>query len=187
MENNLISDGKIGSFYRYINKKLNGSNGIAPLINSNGALVTDNTTKATLLNSYFGSVFTTDNGIIDANRLPAKVYSTMPPVFFTPAMVSKYTKRLKRNGSAGPDGIPAEFYKITGNSISYPLSIIFNLSIQHGELPDIWKCASVTPVFKKGSPSDPANYRPISLTCIACKLMECGIKECLLNHLLNCA
>ena len=58
-----------------------------------------------------------------------------------------------------------------------PLSIIFNLSIQTGELPDIWKVASVTPIFKKGSQSDPANYRPISLTCVACKLLETGIKS----------
>jgi len=38
-------------------------------------------------------------------------------------------------------------------------------------------------VFKKGSPSDPSNYRPISLTCVACKLLEAGIKVNLLNHL----
>ena len=30
----------------------------------------------------------------------------------------------------------------------------------------------VSPVFKKGPKSDPANYRPISLTCILSKLME---------------
>ena len=30
----------------------------------------------------------------------------------------------------------------------------------------------MSPVFKKGSRSDPANYRPVSLTCISCKLLE---------------
>jgi len=62
---------------------------------------------------------------------------------------------------------------------------MFNLSIQISELPDTWRVVSVTPIFKKGSPSDPANYRPISLTCVACKLLETGIKTSLLNHLLR--
>jgi len=185
IEDNLINDGRIGCFYRYINKKLNGSNGIAPLRNSNGELVYNDHDKATLLNDYFGSVFTTDNGVIDPSRLPKKINAHMPPVFFTPMDVSKCIKQLKHNGSAGPDNLPAEFYKAAGSYILLPLSVIFNMSIQTGELPEVWKCASVTPVFKKGTPSDPANYRPISLTCIACKLLESGVKVNLLNHLLT--
>ena len=46
--------------------------------------------------------------------------------------------------------------------------------------------ASVVPVFKKGQSGDPCNYRPISLTCIACKLMECGVKDTMLTFLKNC-
>ena len=61
----------------------------------------------------------------------------------------------------------------------------FNISLQTGELPSIWKHASITPIFKKGSPSDPINYRPISLTCIACKLIEMGIKEALMIYFLQ--
>ena len=57
------------------------------------------------------------------------------------------------------------------------------MSLQTGKLPDEWKLASVIPVFKKGSPSNPANYRPISLTCISCKLLEVGIKEAVMSHL----
>ena len=62
--------------------------------------------------------------------------------------------------------------------------MIFSVSLQTGELPDVLNYASVTPAFKKGTPSDPANYRPISLTCIACQLLESGIKANLLNYLL---
>jgi len=58
---------------------------------------------------------------------------------------------------------------------------LFNFSLQCGIIPDIWKHVSVVPVFKKGSPGEPYNYRPISLTCIACKLTEAGIKMLFLS------
>lgn len=107
-------------------------------------------------------------------------------IFYTPDLVLKYIRRLKTSSSAGPDGLPAVFYKETGCLIALPLSMIFNFSLQEGVIPDVWKLASVVPVFKKGQPGDPGNYRPISLTCIACKLMECGIKDTLMLFMINC-
>jgi len=100
-------------------------------------------------------------------------------------MVRKYIRGLKANSSAGSDGLPAEFFKNTSSSVVFPLSVTFNVSLQTGEIPEIWKLASVNPIFKKGSPSNPANYRPISLTCISCKLLEDGVKEAILTHLLT--
>jgi len=68
----------------------------------------------------------------------------MPPTFFTPTAVSKCIKQLKKNDSRS-----FEFYKTAGSYILYPLSVTFDVSIQTGELPRVWKCASVTPAFKK--------------------------------------
>ena len=52
-------------------------------------------------------------------------------------------------------------------------------------LPPDWLRAYITPVFKKGDPSSPLNYRPIALTCTICKIMEVIIKDQLLNYLLR--
>jgi len=52
------------------------------------------------------------------------------------------------------------------------LTIIFQRSLDTDIVPKDWKHAIITPAFKKGSKSKPSNYRPISLTCIALKLME---------------
>jgi len=186
-ENNLVADGRLGKFYKYVNNKINGSNGIGSHKSPSGEMLYSDRDKAVLLNDYFSSVFTIDNGVIDTTKLPHKVDlklltdgdldDVVHSILFTPSMVVKYNKRLKNNGSPGPDGIPTEFYKVTAKLISFPLSVIYNLSLQFGNLPALWKCASITTVFKKGSPSDHANYRPIPLTCIACKILPCVPKK----------
>ena len=43
--------------------------------------------------------------------------------------------------------------------------------------------AIVVPIFKKGSRSDPANYRPISLTSLLCKTLEHIINSHVMGHL----
>jgi hypothetical protein len=49
------------------------------------------------------------------------------------------------------------FFKNTADGISYPLSIIFNISLQTADIPLSWKFGSIPPIFKKRSLSDPAN------------------------------
>ena len=67
--------------------------------------------------------------------------------------------------------------------MSGALTHIFNLSMQTGDVPFAWKCANVTPVFKKGSRAKPENYQPVSLTEIPCKLMESIICDEIVEHL----
>ena len=50
-------------------------------------------------------------------------------------------------------------------------------------VPVQWKQAIITPVFKKGTTGDVSNYRPISLTCVACKIMERVIAQRIYSHL----
>ena len=50
-------------------------------------------------------------------------------------------------------------------------------------LPRAWLSAFITPILKKGDPASPSNYRPISLTCVLCKVMETVIKNELLRYL----
>ena len=57
------------------------------------------------------------------------------------------------------------------------------LSLKAGILPDDWKKANVIPVYKKGDRYCAANYRPISLTCIVCKIMEHIICSNIFSHL----
>ena len=56
--------------------------------------------------------------------------------------------------------------------IAEPLSIIYQRSLLTGEVPEDWRLANVTPIYKKGCKADPRNYRPVSLTSVPGKVME---------------
>ena len=67
--------------------------------------------------------------------------------------------------------------------LSGPLTDLFNFSLTTGKVPNLWKQANVTPVFKKNEPSDVANYRPISLLNTIGKVLETIIHKYVFNFL----
>ena len=60
--------------------------------------------------------------------------------------------------------------------------IIYNKSLQTGNVPDDWKKANVSAVLNKGQRYDPANYLPVSLTCLCCKIFEYIIVSSVMKH-----
>ena len=59
----------------------------------------------------------------------------------------------------------------------------FQKSLDTGELPLDWQKANASPIFKTVNRSDPANYRPVSLTSIPCKMSEHTIHTNIMRHL----
>ena len=68
-------------------------------------------------------------------------------------------------------------------SITPALTLVFQASFDQGQVPEDWKRANVTPLFKKGDKSKAANYRPVSLTSTCCKIMEHIVHSHLMNFL----
>ena len=79
----------------------------------------------------------------------------------------------------GPDQIPNIFLKKTAEL----LTCIFNQSISTHSLPKDWLQANINPLFKKGNTNLAVNYRPESLTCVCCKLLEHIIYDHVMAHL----
>jgi len=179
----LINSNDPGQFYNHVRKNSVHRSGIAPLKTGTGELVLDNQDKAELLNNYFVSMCTNDNGILPplVARTVAEV-TTLDLVVFSSDQIRIKLKKLKAKISSGPDGLPPIVFKNLANYISSPLAKIYNLLMLKETIPNLWKQANVTPIFKKGSSASPKNYRPISLTCVGSKIFETVIKTVLMPY-----
>ena len=64
-------------------------------------------------------------------------------------VMNKLLKSLDPHGSCGYDNIPATFLIKCADQLAYPLTKIFNLSIERGEYPSILKFNNVIPIYKQ--------------------------------------
>ncbi len=77
------------------------------------------------------------------------------------------------NSSPGPDNIPNILIKNLPTLRKEVLIDVYSYIWTKRVFPKIWKMAIVVPVAKPGKdPSKSDNYRPISLTCNMCKILE---------------
>ena len=107
----------------------------------------------------------------------------MPEINIDLKGVLELLSNLKPDKSPGPDGIKPIILKELREEIAPVIQLLFQKSISTGKIPSDWTKTYVSLVFKKGSKSDPANYRPISLTCILCKVIEHITASKLTQHL----
>ena len=91
--------------YRYVNKTFITKSSIAPLSRSDGSITNDPQEKSEILNNYFSTVFTANNG--DNLHFPPRVQDgiELNNILFIVESVLKKIKNLNPNSSSGPDGI----------------------------------------------------------------------------------
>ena len=61
--------------------------------------------------------------------------------------------------------------------VCLPLTIIFQNSLETRQVSCDWRTTDVTPIYKKGSCSQPSNYRPVSLTNHICRMFESIVRD----------
>jgi len=105
------------------------------------------------LNGHFTSVFTTE----DISSIPTPSVSSVPShnifsdVNFTQHDVLQVLSKLRVDKAAGPDEVSARLLIEIKDNIAYRLFVIFRKSLDKGVVPDDWKSANISPVFKKGN------------------------------------
>ena len=168
-------------FFSFIKSLKRDSSGIAPL-RDQGKLHSDPADKANILNNQYQSQFTEE----DKTNIPqpeGEPSPTMPDINVTTEGIRKLLQKLNVNKATGPDMIPARILKELSEEIAPFLCTIYQKCLETGSIPDVWKTANVSAIFKKGEKFKASNYRPVSLTCISCKMFEHIILSNIMRHL----
>ena len=200
-DNDSTCDSK--KLFSFLKNSRRDQQGIPPL-KQNDVLHSDTKTKANIFNQQFNSVFTPESPLSlsrlaqmrlqdlnlsggqpsdtspDSRQNPS---TTMPQIDISLNGLLKLLKNLKPGKAAGPDRLKPLLLRELREEIAPIIKIIFDRSLQTGKLPAEWLTANVMPVFKKGDKSLAANYRPISLTCILCKVLEHILASNIVKHL----
>jgi hypothetical protein len=147
-------------------------------------VVNDDGAKAKMFNDSFSGVFTTEDRHNIPSMMSKNITAILERVEIDQNDIRDLLRKLQADKSPGPDGIHPRILKECADVLAGPLTILYRQSLQDGVLPEAWKEANVTPVYKKGARSDVQNYRPISLTSICCKILEKVIKKAILEHMI---
>ncbi len=109
----------------------------------------------------------------------------MPEIVISDAGIRKLLANIRPHKVSGPDSIPARLLKETAANLAPALTMVYQASLSQGPLPGDWKSAHITPILKKGDRSGVANYRPVSLTCMCCRLimMEHMVASNIMKHM----
>ena len=95
----------------------------------------------------------------------------------------KLLKGLNPSKALGPDELHPRVLKDLATELGPVFAHLFQQSIDTGEIPKEWSLANICPLFKKSDTSLACNYRPVSLTCVPCKLLEPIVCSNIMAHL----
>uniref|UniRef100_A0A665T724 Reverse transcriptase domain-containing protein n=1 Tax=Echeneis naucrates TaxID=173247 RepID=A0A665T724_ECHNA len=109
-----------------------------------------------------------NNNAVPFSPLP----SPHPSPCITADQVRGELRKLHPRKAAGPDKVSPRLLKTCAAELGEPLQHVFNLSLQLGKVPTLWKTSCIVPVPKKNRPSELNDFRPVALTSQLMKTLE---------------
>jgi hypothetical protein len=179
----VAQNGADRSFWGTVSSIFGKFSAAIPPLRFNNSVCSDNSQKAEIFASIFASNSTISEKTSELPDFPSQTSSSLTQVHFHPKEVRKILHNLRDNAAPGPDEIPAVVLKECAPELAPVLTKFFIFCFASATVPQAWKVHKVIPVHKKGSKSDPANYRPISLTSIIGKCMETVVNRQIVSHL----
>ncbi len=166
-------------FWNFVKSQQKGTNNLVSLKVGDRTL-SDDLNIARSMNEYFCTVFTVED-FANWPELDYVVDRKLENIHCDANEVEKYLYSLNPHKSPGPDYIPSRILKTCARELAPSISLLLNKSFATGDIPDEWKSADVSPIFKKGSKHERDSCRQISLTCIICKIGEKIVKDRIIN------
>ena len=158
------------SIHKFIKRKMGDNGYIAFLTDSNDKIYKDNLEKSNILAKTFLTNFSDkklQNEVINENNELSMLDLDLDVI-----QIRELLRKLPNKNSTSPDGIPYILLKHSAEELAPILTEIFRIILDSGNIPKIWSTSIIIPIHKKGDKSDPNNYRPISLTCTLCRVLE---------------
>jgi hypothetical protein len=165
------------------NKARSSKQGIPDDIHYDNNHATEPLKQAELFNTYFFSQFNGSQFVLPT--IQPFVNNNLCNINVNVNDVYKVLIKLNVNKAQGADGIPTIIYRNLASTLAPSMTMLFNLSLLSGTVPDEWKWANVVPIFKKGAKNDVTNYRPISLLPVIGKILEKCIHDQIYSVLVN--
>jgi len=107
IEEQIIQADNLGSFFRFVNKRIYKRSSISFITSENDVILHDDCDKAQAFNKYFASVWRSDNGVVP--ECVSLNVTCLDSVCFDEVDIISAIKKLKSNFTCGPDGIPPMF------------------------------------------------------------------------------
>ena len=92
-------------------------------------------------------------------------------------------KGLNPSKALGPEELHPRVLKELAAELGPVFAHLFQQSLDKGKIPKEWSLANICPLYKKGDTALPSNYRPVSLTCVPCKMLEHIVCTNIMAHL----
>ena len=165
------------SFFSYLRSRKILKTTVGNLLKDDGTLTSNNKESADVLAEAFGSVFVKEpEGPLQKGVLPDELdadnFINDIDISFEEVRVALQSIDIYK--SMGPDNQHPKLLKVLSDNPKFVEAVLnlFKQCALSGVLPDAWKQANVVAIYKNGSKKNPLNYRPVSLTCILCKVFE---------------
>ena len=141
-------------------------------ITHNSSQIHDPCLQPNIFNDFFNSTFTRSDYVLPAFQVLPTPKSQLYQIEINSTEIFQALRSLDTSKAFGSDNMVPAVLKHCSTPVINSITHLLVASLSTPSLPEEWKLHKITPILKKGDPTDLKNYRPISLLCTLSKVLE---------------